>query len=80
VMADDGEDDLFPIAVLIDELKTDDTQVDACPPPSPSDHPQDCGRHTHQAELTHGHGAVATPVDPAAGHHREGPRRGADTR
>ena len=27
-MADgDGEDDLFPIAVLIDELKTDDTQV-----------------------------------------------------
>jgi len=26
VMADDG-DDLFPIAVLIDELKTDDTQV-----------------------------------------------------
>ena len=28
-MADDGEDDLFPIAVLIDELKTDDTQVRA---------------------------------------------------
>lgn len=32
-MADD--DDLFPIAVLIDELKTDDTQVHR-PPPSSS--------------------------------------------